>query len=113
MTRDSLSTESLLAAGLDPKLSPVVQRQITDSATGLAELLATLDAASKAAVISRLADAVQAPPVPRSLSPQELNWVRGLSSEEEVLTGLKEVRETGGHQLADFLPDLERAAGGR
>lgn len=111
MTRDTLSPESLLAAGLDPKLLPVVQRQITDSATSLAELLSTLDAASQAAVMTRLADAVQALPAPRCLSPQELEWARGLSSEEELQAGLKEIRETGGHPLAEFLPDLERAVG--
>jgi hypothetical protein len=45
------------------------------------------------------------------LSPELLEWFRQQVNEEEVIAGLREIEETGGLELSDFLPELERAAG--
>jgi hypothetical protein len=42
------------------------------------------------------------------LSPELLEWARRQFTEEEILVGLRELREKGGQELADFLPELER-----
>jgi hypothetical protein len=110
MTHESLSPHGLLEAGFDPKLSEGVRARVSDSAAGLANLLAPLDDASKAAVLTRLADAVRMSST--RLSPNELEWARGLFTEEEIVGGLQDVKTTGGQRLADFLPDLEKAARG-
>jgi hypothetical protein len=50
-------------------------------------------------------------PAPIRLSPEELARIRDEVSEEEIIALLREMRETGGLELADFLPELKRAAG--
>ena len=45
------------------------------------------------------------------LTPELLEWARNLYSEEEILAGLNEIRETGGLQFCDFIEELEQAAG--
>ena len=43
--------------------------------------------------------------------PQEiLDWARGQFDEEEFVAGLREIRETGGLELKDFLRELEKEA---
>jgi hypothetical protein len=43
------------------------------------------------------------------LSPELLEWARQLSTEEELIAGLREVRETGGLEFRDLLPELDQA----
>jgi hypothetical protein len=43
------------------------------------------------------------------LSPELLKWAQEDISEEEVIAGLREIRQTGGLQLSDFLHELEAA----
>jgi hypothetical protein len=43
------------------------------------------------------------------LSPELLEWARQLSTEEELVAGLREVRETGGLEFRDLLPELDQA----
>ena len=46
------------------------------------------------------------PPLP----PEILEWARQHFNEEEFLAGLREIRETGGLQLEDFIRELEQEA---
>jgi hypothetical protein len=43
-------------------------------------------------------------------SPELMEWVRRQFSEEEFLAGLREIRETGGRELKDFIRELEQEA---
>jgi hypothetical protein len=45
------------------------------------------------------------------LSPELLEWARQQINEEEIVAGMREIEETGGLELSDFLPELEQAAG--
>lgn len=45
------------------------------------------------------------------LTPEQLDWARRHFNEEEVVAALRDLRENGGFQLADFLPELKRLAG--
>src|SRR3954466_8801749 len=45
------------------------------------------------------------------LSPALLEWARREFNEEEFLAGLREVEETGGLELKDFIHELEEEAG--
>ncbi len=45
------------------------------------------------------------------LTPELLAWARQQFSEEEIVAGLRELRETGGRELGDFIHELEQAAG--
>jgi predicted DNA-binding antitoxin AbrB/MazE fold protein len=47
---------------------------------------------------------------PSGVTPQLREWAQVQFTDEEVLTGLREVRETGGLGFDDFLEDLTRAA---
>lgn len=49
------------------------------------------------------------PPV--RLTPELLEWARKQLNEEEILAGLREIRQTGGFELQDFIRELEQAAG--
>jgi hypothetical protein len=40
-----------------------------------------------------------------------LEWAQRQFSEEEIIAGLREIRETGGLELRDFIHELEQAAG--
>ncbi len=50
-------------------------------------------------------------PPPMKLTPELLEWARRQFSEEEIVAGLREVRETGGLELRDFIHELEQASG--
>ncbi len=46
--------------------------------------------------------------------PQEiLDWARSDFNEEEFVAGLREIRETGGLELKDFIHELEQEASTR
>ncbi len=40
------------------------------------------------------------------LTPELLEWARGLDTEEEIIAGVREVRETGGLELKDFIQEI-------
>ncbi len=42
------------------------------------------------------------------LTPEQLEWARQQFTEEEVVAGLRELREKGGMELHEFLPELEQ-----
>jgi endogenous inhibitor of DNA gyrase (YacG/DUF329 family) len=44
------------------------------------------------------------------LSPELLEWARRDFNEEEFLAGLREIEETGGLELKDFIQELEQEA---
>jgi hypothetical protein len=45
------------------------------------------------------------------LTPELRQWALQLFTEEEILAGLRELREQGGLELRDFLPELEQIVG--
>jgi hypothetical protein len=48
----------------------------------------------------------------RGITPEMLQWARAQPiNEEEIAAGLREIEETGGVELRDFIHELERAAG--
>src|SRR5579884_2737323 len=55
------------------------------------------------------------PPVPPSekLSPEVLEWLRQQTNPEEILAEIREIEETGGLELKDFLPEIEKELYGR
>ncbi len=59
----------------------------------------------------------QQPPPPAlpsgKLPPELMEWARQQFNEEEFLAGLREVEETGGVELKDFIQELEQEAGPR
>ena len=63
------------------------------------------------------ASGVQQPPPPAAASgklpPELMEWARQQFNEEEFLAGLREVQETGGAELKDFIQELEQEAGPR
>jgi hypothetical protein len=44
------------------------------------------------------------------LPPELMEWARRQFSEDEFAAGLKEIRETGGLELQDFIRELEQEA---
>jgi hypothetical protein len=44
------------------------------------------------------------------LTPELLDWARQQFSEEEIIAGLREVQQTGGLELSDFIRELEEDA---
>ncbi len=44
---------------------------------------------------------------PAKLPPELIDWARREFSEEEILAGIREIRETGGLELKDFIDELE------
>jgi hypothetical protein len=60
-------------------------------------------------------DSVPVIPAPYSslngkLPAEILEWARQQVREEDVIAGIKDIHETGGFELKDFLAELERAA---
>ena len=50
-------------------------------------------------------------PQPMKLPPELLEWYRQNTNMEEAIAQLREVQETGGLELKDFLPELEKEFG--
>jgi hypothetical protein len=48
--------------------------------------------------------------VRQELDPSLLEWIRSQINEEEIIQGIREIRETGGKELADFIHELEAAS---
>lgn len=48
---------------------------------------------------------------PEKLSPELLAWAKKQHSEEEILQGIQDIRKSGGHELSQFLMELEEEAG--
>jgi hypothetical protein len=43
-------------------------------------------------------------------TPEFLEWARGLSTDEEVIAELRDLREHGGHEFTELLRDIESSA---
>jgi hypothetical protein len=41
------------------------------------------------------------------IPPALLEWIKRNTNEEEILAGIREIRETGGFQLEDFIHEIE------
>ena len=52
------------------------------------------------------------PPRTEPLSPDLLEWARQTFDEEEFMAGVREIRQTGGVRLEDFIGDIERRVKG-
>jgi anti-anti-sigma regulatory factor len=67
------------------------------------------------AELRRLVETVPAPSGTscKGLTPELLDWARRQSSDEEIAAGLRELRNGGGLELADFLAELEQEAARR
>lgn len=78
-------------------------------AVGDASAQKAVAAQLSAATLARLANGSDALPVVK-LTPEELEWARGLDTEEEILAGIREIRETGGLELKDFFQEIIDAA---
>jgi hypothetical protein len=50
------------------------------------------------------------PGITDEIQPEILEWARQQLNEEETVAGLREIRETGGLELEDFLHELEQEA---
>jgi hypothetical protein len=50
-------------------------------------------------------------PQPIPTPPDVIEWALSQINEEEIAAALREIQETGGYELSDFIRDLERAAG--
>jgi hypothetical protein len=50
-------------------------------------------------------------PQPIPTPPDVIEWALSQINEEEIAAELREIQETGGYELSDFIHDLERAAG--
>jgi hypothetical protein len=61
--------------------------------------------------IDPISGPVVQPPSPIDPSPDLKDWARRQFSEQEIVAGLQELREKGGIELSEFLPELEQAAG--
>lgn len=46
-----------------------------------------------------------------TLTPELIAWARQQCDEEEMLAGIREIQAGGGHELSEFLHELEAAAG--
>jgi hypothetical protein len=44
------------------------------------------------------------------ITPEIIEWARQQLNEEETVAGLREIRETGGLELDDFIQELEQEA---
>ncbi|MFO0809533.1 MAG: hypothetical protein U0746_12980 [Gemmataceae bacterium] len=51
-------------------------------------------------------------PQPIKLTREEVEALMGPIDEEAVIAELQEIERTGGHELKDFLPELEKLAAG-
>jgi hypothetical protein len=58
----------------------------------------------------QLSDGNPASPEEMRLTPELRQWAQQQVTDEEILAGLREIREKGGLELRDFLDELERAA---
>lgn len=58
------------------------------------------------ATLARLANGTNQAPFTK-LTPEQLAWARNQFTEEEILAGLREFRETGGLELKDFIQEID------
>lgn len=49
-------------------------------------------------------------PFDNPITPEIMEWARQNFDEEEFIAGLRQIRETGGWQLKDFIQELEKEA---
>jgi len=128
---------SMLTDGTAPgtleKLSPAFKQRLHVLSDELAQLLCNSDPAARSEVLSKLCAELishlhslnelatryfeRPPSIPaanRSVSSkvhlEMLEWARRQLNEEETVAGIREIRQTGGVVLEDFLQDLEREA---
>jgi hypothetical protein len=99
---------------MNPATPPDVAGSVDALAGQMAKLLRDLDPPARAAALAAFQNRVLTDLAANGdrLSPELLAWARAQFTEEELVAGLREVRETGGLQLADFLHELEREAAG-
>jgi hypothetical protein len=132
----AILAENGRAAELE-KLSPPLQQRLRSLSEDLDLILRTSDAATRTDILAKLCTEVidhlpelqaadeassnipevREPSLPETqdyrseeIPPEILEWARQQLNEEVIVAGLREIRETGGLELADFLHELEREA---
>jgi hypothetical protein len=81
----------------------------------LASLIGAFDPAVRGRLLDEVVHRVQAKlavtavPVGKP-TPEVLEWANGLFTDEEAIAGLREIRETGGFELRDFIHELDLPA---
>jgi hypothetical protein len=90
----------------------VVWKRIERARTRVLEILSKAGPAPHASQDSEPATEEANPPFPAGTMGSEefLAWARETVDEAEIVAGLKEVRETGGLGLADFIGEIEQEA---
>jgi hypothetical protein len=86
---------------------PVRQDLLAQFLSQTLTILGAMDGAAQEA----LAGAGTPSPRPELPTPEVVEWARQQYTEEDIVAGLREVRETGGRELRDFLGELEQTAG--
>ncbi len=100
-----------------------VSEALDETCRRLALLISTCDARVRQDLLNEFSSRVltlleevkseprAAQPAPAQVPPDLLEWARRQFSEEEIVAGLREIKETGGLELRDFIHELEQAAG--
>ena len=113
MTEQTLMHLAQQAAGGDPVAVDALALQ-------LATLLTPLDQRTREEVLVEVVHQIlqketsaaenATPPKRHGLTPELREWLLHQFTEEEASAGLREIREKGGLELADFLHELEEEA---
>jgi len=126
------------SSGYLEKLSLPFQGQLRRLSAELAQILCASDSATRTEILSKLCAEVlghiaeldaaaqpmnpsgsSAPPAAPTekqepdcgkIQPEILEWARQHMDEEATVAGLREIRETGGLELDDFLEEIEQEA---
>jgi hypothetical protein len=111
MTQQNLETLARQAAAGDQTASDALFGQIEAILRQLDH--ATLNRVVQAALHLRR-DTVPGELSPATpVTPELLDWARRQYTEEELVAGLRELRDQGGHDLSELLRDVEPRADGR
>jgi hypothetical protein len=128
--------EEHAGSGVLEKLSAPLQQKLRRLSEALAVILSNSDPAATAEILSRLSvevlghltelevaaqeanagmsnaarpgDTQGKDSLSGAIAPEIVQWARQELNEEETVAGLREVRETGGLELCDFIQELEQ-----
>ncbi len=111
-------------------LSPALKNRLRTLSDELGLVLNNSESAAKSEILTRVCAEVithigdlesamgasKLPPIPSELGftrvpidPEILEWARQNIDEEEIMAGIREIEETGGVQLEDFIEELKKA----
>jgi len=117
MSQDFFDVLARLAPADDPerlnaaaRVLSALSQQMTFVLEGLKDASARQEILSRfnANVLASLADANR--PRSEALTPELREWARATFNEEEFLAGVREIQQTGGLTLEDFIEEIEKRA---